>query len=76
MFLYVRNKFQVSSIILMGFRREVILPTLPPQNKPLKTPARLRLIQKLFQTDTAHVSNTVFLCTSPSVDDQLVELTY
>ena len=36
--------YQVSSITLTTFRREVILPTPPsPQIEPLKTPPRLRL---------------------------------
>ena len=73
----VCTKFQVSCIILTSFRREVILPTpTPPQNEPLKTPPRLRLTQSLFPTDKVHVSNTIYLCISPSVDGQLVELTY
>ena len=42
MCVYLHTKFQVSSIILMHFRR-VILPLPPLQNEPLKTPPRLRL---------------------------------
>ena len=38
---YLRTKFQVSSIILMSFRQGVILPLPPPQNEPLKSPPRL-----------------------------------
>ena len=33
---YLRAKFEVSSIILTGFRQGVILPP-PPQNEPLKS---------------------------------------
>ena len=77
MCVYVRTKFQVSSIILTSFRREVILPTPPPpENEPLKAPPRLKLTQKLFPTEIVHVSNTIYLCLSPSVDGQLVELRY
>ena len=77
MCVYVRTNFQVSSIILTSFRPEVILSNPPPpQNEPLKTPPRLKLTQKLFPTDIVHVSNTIYLCISPSVDGQLVELTY
>ena len=39
MCVYVRTKFQVTTIILTSYRREVILPTRPaPQNEPLKDP--------------------------------------
>ena len=42
---YLRAKFEVSSIILTGFRLGgVILPPPPPQNEPLKSPPRLGLI--------------------------------
>ena len=44
--LYLRAKFQVSSIILTSFRQGVILPPSPPppppQNKPHKKPTQLR----------------------------------
>ena len=41
---YLRTKFQVSSVILTSFRQGVNLPpTPPPQNKPLKSPPRLVL---------------------------------
>ena len=61
----------------MSVRREVILPTpRPPEKEPLKTPPTLRLPKKLFPTDKVHVSNTIYLCISPSVNGQLVELTY
>ena len=41
---YVRAKFEISSIILTGFSQGVILPPPPiPQNKPLKSPPRLGL---------------------------------
>ena len=42
---YLRVKFEVSSIILTGFRQGVISPPPPrlPQNEPLKSPIRLRL---------------------------------
>ena len=39
---YLRAKFEVSSIILTSFRQGVILPPPPiPQNEPLKSPPRL-----------------------------------
>ena len=44
---YLRAKFEVSSIILTGFRRGGVNspnpPPLPPENEPLKSPPRLRL---------------------------------
>ena len=45
---YLRAKFEVSSIILTGFRQGGILPpphthTHTPQNEPLKSPPRLGL---------------------------------
>ena len=40
---YLRAKFEVSSIILTSFRQGVILPSPPPQNEPLKSPPRLGL---------------------------------
>ena len=44
MCMYVRTKFQVSSIILTSFRREVILPYPPPlENDPLKTPTQIKV---------------------------------
>ena len=43
---YLRAKFEVSSIILAGFRQGVILPPPPPQNEPLKSPPRLGLRNK------------------------------
>ena len=48
---YLRAKFEVSSIILTSFRQGVILPPpppTPPQNEPLKSPPRLGL-RHLFQ---------------------------
>ena len=47
---YLRAKFEVSSVILTGFRRGgegVILPSPPPQNEPLKSPPRLGLRESL-----------------------------
>ena len=44
MYVYLRIKFQVSSIILTSFRQGVWVILLPPsQNKPLKSPPRLKL---------------------------------
>ena len=44
MCVYIRAKFQVSSIILTRFRqRGNFTPTHPPQNEPLKNPPRLGL---------------------------------
>ena len=45
---YLRAKFEVSSIILTSFRlgRGVILPHPPPQNETLKSPPRLGLSGK------------------------------
>ena len=49
MVVYLRAKFEVSSIILTCFRQGVILPTPPsPQNEPLKNPPRLGLNGVLF----------------------------
>ena len=39
---YLCAKFEVSSIILTGFRQGLIPPP-PPQNEPLKSPLRLGL---------------------------------
>ena len=39
---YLCAKFEVSSVILTGFRQGVILSP-PPQNEPLKSPLRLGL---------------------------------
>ena len=43
---YLRAKFEISSIILTSFRQGVILPPPPPlpQNEPLKKPPRLGLM--------------------------------
>ena len=51
---YLRAKFEVSSIILTIFRQGVILRPSPPQNEPLKSPPRLGLTWKinfLFKCD-------------------------
>ena len=41
---YVRAKFEVSSVILTSFRQRGILPPRPPhQDEPLKSPPILRL---------------------------------
>ena len=44
MYVYFRAIFEVSSVILMGFRQgcNFTLPP-PPQNEPLKSPPRLGL---------------------------------
>ena len=48
---YLRAKFEVSSIILKGFRQgwgnftPTPTPPPPPQNKPLKSPPRLGSIE-------------------------------
>ena len=49
MSVYLCVKFEVSSIILTGFRQGVILPPPPPlpQNEPLKSPPRLGLTQQI-----------------------------
>ena len=39
---YLRSKFEVSSIILTRFRQVVLLAP-PPPNEPLKSPPRLGL---------------------------------
>ena len=41
--MYLRAKFEVSSIILTNFRQRLIPPA-TPQTEPLKSPPRLRLI--------------------------------
>ena len=43
MCVYVRTKFQVSSIILTRFRREVILPTPTPRNTNPKNPTHIKV---------------------------------
>ena len=43
MCVYVRTKFQVSSIILTSFRREVILPTPPPAKRTPKNPTQIKV---------------------------------
>ena len=46
---YVRTKFQVSSIILTSFRQELILPPHPPHRTPkwtLKKPSLIRVNKK------------------------------
>ena len=43
MCVYVRTKFQVSSIILTSFRREVILPTPPPTKRTPKNPTQIKV---------------------------------
>ena len=43
MCVYVRTKFQVSSIILTRFRREVILPTPTPRNTNPKNPTHIKI---------------------------------
>ena len=41
---YLRAKFEVSSIVLIGFRQGGnFTPPLPPQNEPLTSPTRLGL---------------------------------
>ena len=43
---YVRDKFEVSGIILTSFRQGggvILPPSPPPQNEPLKSPPRLGL---------------------------------
>ena len=42
---YLRAKFQESSIIVTSFRQGVISSPTPPQNKPLKHPPRLGLME-------------------------------
>ena len=43
MCVYVRTKFQVSSIILTSFRREVILPTPLPTKRTPKNPTQIKV---------------------------------
>ena len=60
--MYLRTKFQVSSIILTSFRQELILPYSPPpppQNWPLKSPPRSRLMfcfWASFLTDLSYLA--------------------
>ena len=56
MSVYLRAKFEASSIILPSFRRGVILAPLPPQNEPLKSPPRLGLKSSNYVT-----RNIIFL---------------
>ena len=65
MYLYLRNKCQVSSIILTSFRQGVILillkppppPLPPPQNETLKSPRRLGLNIKVTQIRVSRADN-------------------
>ena len=41
--MHLHTKFQVSSIILTGFRRGDLILLPPPNNKPLKSPPRIDL---------------------------------
>ena len=51
--LYLRAKFEVSSMIVTRFRQGVILlPPPPPQSEPLKSPPRLGLIGCVQHTFT------------------------
>ena len=43
MCVYVRTKFQISSVILTSFRRGIILPTPPHPYPPLKTPDQIKV---------------------------------
>ena len=45
---YLRTKFQVSSVILTSLRQGIILPPVPPQDGPLKYPTRLGLMRLLY----------------------------
>ena len=45
---YLRTKFQISSVILTRFRQGIILPPFPPQDGPLKCPQRLGLMRLLY----------------------------
>ena len=61
MYLYLRNKCQVSSIILTSFRQGVILillnPPPQPQNETLKSPRRLGLNIKVTQIRVSRAEN-------------------
>ena len=48
MCVYVRTKFQVSSIILTSFRREVILPTPFPTKRTPKNPTQIKVNLKII----------------------------
>ena len=48
---YLRSKFEVSSIILTGFKQGVIVRLSPPQNESLKDPPRLWLIHLLHNSN-------------------------
>ena len=61
---YLRAKFQFSSIILTSFRQGVILPPPPPQNEPLKSPSRVGGL-KLIKSSALTAKFTVLLLTSP-----------
>ena len=50
---YLRTKFQVSSIILTSFRRGNFSP--PPQNEPLKSPSRSGLKTFFHKMSVRHV---------------------
>ena len=61
MSVYLHAKFEVSSIILTGFRQGVILPIPQPQKEPLKSPPRLGLKILKPNTETSH-STLAFKC--------------
>ena len=53
MAVYLRGKFEVSSLILTSFRQGGILPRPPPQNEPRKSPPRLGLTYLELNSFTA-----------------------
>ena len=60
---YLRAKFEVSSIIVTGFRQGVILAPPPPtpQNEPLKSPFRLGLRCGPFSEKTLKKSTCIIM---------------
>ena len=65
---YLRGKYEVSGIILTGFRQGVILTPPPPQNEPPKTPTRVGL--NILPGTSSHATLPVF----KQVDNQQVNL--
>ena len=68
---YLRTKFEVSSIILSSFRQGVILlppPPPAPRNEPLKSPPRLGLTDSLinYHLKCLRTFQEIFLFVNPN----------
>ena len=70
----VSTKFQVSSIILTSFKREVILPNPAPAKRTPKNSTQTKVNLKTIPNRYNPCFKHNYLCISPSVDGQLVVL--